>query len=122
MLVGDSFLMPTPGHSWDHLWIVISNPQNHGGSFIVVNLTTDVARAGKECSLDLGEHRWITQKCYVNFADALEITPEKEAHIQTLVASKKIAMHDTLDDTILARIIAAAKQSKALPLKFRKYL
>lgn len=122
MLLGDSFLMPTPGHSWDHLWIVISNPQKHGGSFIVVNLTTDVARAGNECSLDCGEHRWITQRCYVNFADALEITQEKEANIQTLVACKRISMHDTLDEVILQRIIVAAKQSKALPVKFRKYL
>ena len=61
--LGDAFLFGL--HS--HLWIVISEPAKHAGNFVIVNLTTDVFRAGKECELGLGDHEWIIQKCYVSF-------------------------------------------------------
>lgn len=122
MQLGDTFLMRTPGHSWDHLWIVISDPTKHAGTFIIVNLTTDAARTGTDCELNPGDHRWIIQKCYANFADALEITREKEANIVALVASKTITIHDPLDPIVLGRIVAAAKKSRAFPPTFRAYL
>jgi hypothetical protein len=121
MQIGDSFLMPSPGHSLDHLWIVISDPNAKGGCFVIVNLTTDVLRAGKECDLNVGDHRFINQKCYVNFADAMEIDPPRAACIDALIG-KKITPHDPIDPTLLQRIVSAAKTSKALPVKLRKYL
>lgn len=121
MHLGDSFLMPTPGHSFDHLWIVISDPSANSGTFVIVNLTTDLLRAGGECELNSGDHRFVNQKCYVNFADAMEIDPPKAACIQQLIG-KKITPHDPLDANLIQRIVAAAKASKALPVKLRKYL
>jgi hypothetical protein len=121
MRLGDSFLMPTPGHSFDHLWIVISDPRAHGGSFVIVNLTTDALRAGTECDLNPGDHRFINQKSYVNFADAMEIDVVKAACINALIG-KKITPHDPLEVAIVQKIVAAAKTSKALPVKLRKYL
>jgi mRNA-degrading endonuclease toxin of MazEF toxin-antitoxin module len=118
--LGDSFLMPTPGHSFDHLWIVISDPKANGGCFVIVNLTTDVLRAGTECELNPGDHRFVSRKCYVNFADALEIDPAKAANIEALKGAK-ITPHDQLDDNLVQRIISAAKISKALSVKLKKY-
>ena len=88
MRLGDSFLMPTPGHSFDHLWIVISDPNAHEGSFVIANLTTDALRAGTDCELGPGDHRYVIEKCYVNFADAMEIDPAKAACINALIGKK----------------------------------
>jgi len=121
MRLGDSFLMPTPGHSFDHLWIIVSDPQAHEGCFVIVNLTTDALRAGKECELNPGDHRFINQKSYVNFADAMEIDPLRAACINALMG-KKITPHDPIDEPLIQKIVSAAKTSKALPVKLRKYL
>lgn len=124
MRLGDTFLMPCPwsGPKIPHLWIVISDPTKHNGAFVIVNLTTDLDRSGSDCTLNRGDHRWITQECFISFGDALEITPEKERMISQLVASKMVTLHESMADEVLARIIAAAKQSKALAPKYKKYL
>jgi hypothetical protein len=122
MKLGDTFLMRTPGYSVDHLWIVISDPSLHSGTFIIVNLTTDVARASADCELIPGCHPWVVKKCYVNFADALKITPELEGNIAMLRATKAVLPHDPLDPKIVATIIQVAKKSKAFPPTFRIYL
>ncbi len=75
MNLGDAFLMRIPGKGL-HLWFVISDPTIHP-AFIIVNVTTDAMRTGQECALSPADHKWITKQCYVSFADALEITPQK---------------------------------------------
>lgn len=120
MQLGDSFLMPTPGHSFDHLWIVISDPKAHNGTFVIANLTSDALRAGGECVLNVGDHRFINVKCYVNFADAMEIDTQKAACIEALVG-KKITMHDPLDSQLIEKILGIAKNSKSLPVVLKKY-
>ena len=120
MNLGDAFLMRIPGHQ-HHLWFVISDPTAHA-AFIIVNVTSDAERTGKECALLPGDHKWITKECYINFADALEITPEKAIFIQTLLGKGCIKMEAPLDGVVLRRIIAAAKKSKALQIAFKKYL
>jgi hypothetical protein len=122
MKLGDTFLMRSPGHSLDHLWIVISDPNKHKGTFIIVNLTTDVARASADCELSPGCHRWVVEKCYVNFTDALRITPQLEANITSLTATKAILPHEPLDSEILARIVQIARKSSSFPPTFRIYL
>ncbi len=122
MQLGDSFLMRSPGQSFDHLWIVISDPTRHAGTFIIVNLTTNVARAGAECELNKGDHRWVVEKCFVSFADAIEITPDGEKRIKEQIADKTIATHFPLEESVLQRILTAAKTSKTLPVRFKKYL
>src|SRR5208337_4983157 len=74
-----------------------SDPAKCGGFFVMVNLTKNVNRAGKDCELNIGDHQWVDQKCYVNFADALEITPIQEKMINQLIASKAITMHFPID-------------------------
>ena len=124
MKLGDTFLMPCPwsGPKIPHLWIVISDPAKHNGVFVIVNLTTDRARSGSDCKLDKGDHHWIIQECYVSFPDALEITPEQEAMINQLTASKMVTLLDPLEEAVLSRVVDAAKKSKALAPIRKKYL
>jgi hypothetical protein len=119
MQIGDAFLMPIPGQASKHLWLVISDPAQHGGTFIIANITTDYWRAGKECPLNSKDHPWIKQDCFMNFSDALEITPEHAARLDALVG-KYVTMQPSLAPACLAKIVAAAKLSKALSVTIQE--
>lgn len=119
---GDTFLMPVPpSYDCPHLWIVISDPEQHGGVFIVVNATTNEFRAGRECVLSPEDHEWIKGECFISFGDALEIRPEAERKITALIG-KSIHLQKPLTEAVLLRIIETAKQSKAMPGGFKRYL
>ena len=76
MNLGDTFVMGTPGHRTKHFWIVISDPSDNGGEFVIVNLTS--ARSTKaNCTLDVGDHPWIKKFSVVNFGDALCIRDDR---------------------------------------------
>ncbi|HXJ94269.1 MAG TPA: hypothetical protein VMT20_15585 [Terriglobia bacterium] len=122
MNIGDAFLMSVPPRfERKHLFFVISDPQAHNGNFIIVNITSDVDRAGKECVLGPQDHDWITHESYVSFADALEITPNQCAIIEALIGTKVIPQK-CLSAAALARIVEAAKCSKAIRVAYKKYL
>jgi|SRR5208337_3066950 len=122
MKLGDAFLMSVPpDFDRDHLFIVISDPAKHGGTFIIVNVTGDQLRAGKECILAVGDHPWIKKQSFVTFSDAIEITPERLETIQAFVGSN-VTMQAPFSAAVLARIIQAAKLSRAIPVAFKKYL
>jgi hypothetical protein len=80
-----------PRYDVPHLFLVISDPTAHNRAFIIVNLTSDVLRAGKECVLNVGDHPRITKESFIAFADALEITPELSTNLQKLIG-KQITM------------------------------
>lgn len=117
MQYGDTFVMGVGGH----LWIVISDPAKHNGSFVIANLTTDEYRAGKDCELNKSDHSWIKCKCFVNFGDAREVTPTEEAKMASLIAAGHITPNLPMNLPILQKIAIAAKTSKALNTGLKKY-
>ena len=122
MNLGDTFLMSVPPRfDCDHLFFVISDPNEHNGTYIIVNVTGDESRADRECVLIKGDHPWITKECFVAFADALEITPERDAMINVLIGTR-VTVQPCLDTAVLAKIITAAKCSSAITRAFKKYL
>jgi translation initiation factor IF-2 len=116
--IGDSFVIGTGGH----LWIVISDPTQHNGEYIIVNLTTDEFRAGNDCELNPGDHQWVTEKCFVSFGDARKVTPAENAKITAHMATKVIRKQFPVSASVLQKIVAAGKKSKALPSGFLAYL
>jgi hypothetical protein len=122
MKLGDAFLMSVPPNfDRGHLFFVISDPSKNSGTFIVVNVTGDKIRAGKECPLVKGDHPWITKESFVTFTDAMEITPELAKNIDALMGTT-IKSQPPLAPAILTKIVEAAKTSKAIPIAFKKYL
>lgn len=109
-----------PNYDCRHLFFVISDPKKNAGTFLVANITTDQFRAGTECVLVVGEHEWITEPSFIAFTDTLEITADSAKMLDALVGTK-ITMQKPLDATVLAKIVVAAKQSKAIKVKFKKY-
>ena len=116
--IGDSFVIGQGGH----LWVVISDPSKHNGEYIIVNLTTDEFRAGKDCELNPGDHPWVTDKCFVSFGDARKVTPAEDSKIASHIATGAIRKQFPLNHTVLQKIVAAAKNSKALPSGYAAYL
>jgi hypothetical protein len=116
--LGDTILFAPNGH----LWIVISDSSKHAGNFLIVNLTTDIFRAGAECELNPSDHQWIREKCYVTFGDARKVSPKEESLILAHMGTGTITKHFPVRSTVLQKIIAAGKQSKALPTGFLIYL
>lgn len=108
---GDTFLLG----QGSHLWIVISDPAKHKGDFVIVNLTSDQFRAGKECELNVGDHPWVKHKSYVSFGDARRVTPIEEAKIQLYLSQGHMKRYFPVKEAVLQRIIGAAKTSKAIP-------
>lgn len=116
--IGDSFVIGQGGH----LWVVISDPTQHNGEYIIVNVTTNEFRAGKDCELNPGDHPWITDKCFVSFGDAKRVTPAEDAKITAHLATKAIRKQFPVSGPVLQKIVAAAKKSNALPSGFLAYL
>jgi len=122
MNLGDTFLMGNPGGRTKHLWIVISDPKKHHGNFVIVNLTSDPVRGEKACAVKKGEHPWLTTSdSYVVFGDAFEVTAEKSKLITNGIGGCIIAQ-PPMKREVIARIVEAAKCSKAFAMKLLKYL
>lgn len=116
--LGDTLVFAPGGH----LWVVISESSKHGGQYVIVNLTTDLFRAGKECELFPSDHPWITQKSYVTFGDARLVSPTEDSKIATHISSGTIKNNQPMSTASLGKIIAAAKTSKALAANHLQYL
>jgi hypothetical protein len=118
MQLGETFVMGEDGH----LWVIISDPTMHNNESIMVNITSNVFRAGRECELNPGDHPFVTGKSYISFGDARKITPDAETKMKKCIASGLIRPHAPMKKATLDRIVAAAKLSKALRKGYRAYL
>jgi hypothetical protein len=122
MKLGDAFTMAVPPNfDVPHLFFVISDPAKNGGSFVVVNITTNHIRAGRECVLIKGDHEWINQDSFVTFRDAREISAKMAISLNSLIGTK-VQIKSPLKLDILAKIVEAAKHSKSIPIGLKKYL
>jgi hypothetical protein len=104
-----------------HLFFVISDPAEHGGSFVVVNITQDYIRAGKDCVLQKEDHPWMSSDSFVSFRDARLITPDQEINLMKMVGNEVI-IEESLDPIVLKKIVEAAKLTGSLAPEFKKYL
>lgn len=122
MKLGGAFRWGTPPKvKVRHLFFVISDPAQHGGTFVVVNITQDHIRAGRDCVLQIGDHPWITGESFVTFRDARLITPPEEAHLISMFGAE-VLVEAPVDLIVLKRIIEAAKSSRSLAPVYKKYL
>lgn len=114
MHLGDTFVI-------EHLWIVISDPSENGGSYVIANLTKNKERAGTDCELRPSDHPWIREKCFVSFGDARKVGQEEEAQIVKHISNGTIRSNCPLKSHVIKKIIAAARQSEALPIELKPY-
>jgi hypothetical protein len=116
--LGDTFYWKEGGH----LWVVISNPDTHAGEFVIVNLTKDVFRAGKDCELHPADHKWITGSTYVSFGDARKLGVKEEINLTEQISLGTIKRHLPLSAALIQKIVAAGKKSKAMSEEYKALL
>lgn len=101
-----------------HLWIVISDPAQHDGKCVVINLT-ESSHGAHSFTLRPGQHRYIYKDSDVNFGDAF---PTTEALLNAEAAIGSAVPHDPMDAEIVSEIIARAHKHSAFPPYLRQYL
>jgi hypothetical protein len=116
--LGDTFYWKDGGH----LWVVISDPNLHGGEFVIVNLTKDVFLAGKECELNPADHKWIIAKTYVYYGKARKVALTEAAKLLEQITLGTIKKHLPMAAHVLSKIITAGKTSKAISEDLKAYL
>jgi hypothetical protein len=74
---GKSFLLPHQVNREPHLWVVVTEPSNHLGKVVIVNITTRNAKirtnydfSDSTTILKVGDHPFITKESFVYYAYA----------------------------------------------------
>ncbi len=114
---GFAFLSPTPGYpDTFHLYIIISIVDTKA---LLVNVTTKKASSDVSCVLQVGDHDFITHESVINYGEAriAETDNLKEA-----ISKKEIKPKKPITDDLLIRILKGARNSKAFPQGYLKYL
>jgi hypothetical protein len=96
MNVGDSFIWFPPNGMKEHLYIVMTNPADHGGRFAAINLTQS-HHGPNAITFRIGEHPFITRyDSDANIGDALimdELEIQNQMRFGQAVAQQPMNMH-----------------------------
>lgn len=94
LVCGDAILMPTPGVTSLHLWIIITEPSKDSGTAVIVSITTRRAHSDLTLIVKPCDHPWIKHDSVVVFSDA--------SIIDTIILEKRI--RDYPDDYVLPKL------------------
>lgn len=118
MEIGDTFLLRDPRID-EHLWIVISEPQQDSERVVIVSLTSHREDKDQSCVLDVGDHPWIRHKTCVSYRDTKCVA---ESQLDSLVQRSLLEPREAATDDLLAKLFDGAEQTDEMPNKCRKVL
>jgi hypothetical protein len=116
LTLGDTVLIPKPGHDKSHLWVLLTavNPQT--GEVIIVNFTTQRPHSDTTVVIQIGEHRFVDRPTVVFYSDArFTRLAALEAAVNQGIASR----HDPLKPALLTRVQEGLLKSPFTPAKIR---
>jgi hypothetical protein len=119
---GDTFLISSPRNEVEHLWIVLTEPDEENQS-LCVNITT--AQDGSDLTVELnkGDHPFIKHPSVVNYFDArLMVLQDVETMIAMPHKTRVCAKDHPCEKELLAKISKGLLASKFTPRKAREYL
>jgi hypothetical protein len=70
LTIGDTVMLPKPGHEKEHLWALITAPDPETGDAVMVNLTTQRPHSDTTTIIQPGEHAFVDRPTVVFYADA----------------------------------------------------
>jgi hypothetical protein len=114
--LGDSFMLPKPGHDTEHLWVLITNPDPESYEAIMVNITTQRPHSDKTTVLDSGEHPFIKQPSVVFYSDARTVDTRL---LDAAVQRGAYRGHAAFDAAVLGKIQAGLAVSPFTPRKIK---
>jgi len=108
--IGDTFIWsPEPGRR-RHLYVAITDPNAHGGRFVVFNLTAS-KRGPKALTLKKGQHPFIEYDSDVNFGDGYIVGIQE---VRAAIASRNAFPNEPMDLNLVRRIAHFAKGHPAV--------
>jgi hypothetical protein len=114
--MGDTYLLPKPGHSTPHLWIVLTEPDATSGDVIMVNLTTQRSYSDATVVLNAGDHPFVQHATVVNYSDARYA---RAAALDTAAKSGICRLMKPMSEDVLKRIQEGLLNSPHTPNKIK---
>ena len=106
--LGDSFMLPKPGHETEHLWVLITNPDPATHGAIMVNVTTQRPHSDTTTILNAGDHPFVKKPSVIFYADARVVDTRL---LDAAVKRGAYAGHATFQPAVIAKIQAGVAAS-----------
>jgi len=120
---GDTFLIRTGPNLDDyHLFVIVSDPNlTSDETVLCVNFTS--TPKDKSCIIKAGEHPFVKHDTYIDYQTGRELTIGYiEKRLKDGTDDFKLYTNSApVTASLLERIIQGGKQTKKIPLKFKKY-
>lgn len=116
--IGDTFLLANSNIN-SHLIVLISDPSQDQTRVVTGNFTSWRADKDQSCIIVPGEHRFVTRRSCVHYAEDRLITIEQ---YERFLETGAIVPHDRVNADLLRRILAGAAISHFIPLGNRQIL
>jgi hypothetical protein len=118
MEIGNTYVLQNKSID-EHLWIVISHPEQEAEQIVIVSLTSYGRLRDASCILGRGDHPWIRHQTVVGYEFAKCV---KESDIDLLVASGELIPREDASDDLLRKILLGAERTDAMPTKCQRVL
>jgi hypothetical protein len=115
--LGDSWMLPKPGHETEHLWVLITRTDPASREAIMVNVTTQRPHSDTTTVLNRGDHPFIQRPSVVVYADARTVDSRL---LDQAVASGAFRAHLAFSGPILGRIQTGLQTSPFTPKKIKE--
>lgn len=116
LALGDTVLLPKPGHDKRHLWVLVTGVNPQTGEAIIVNFTTERPHSDKTVVIQPGEHPFVDRPTVVFYADARFASL---AHLDAAIQQGIATRHDPLTPALLKRVQAGLLASTLTPTKIK---
>jgi len=117
LTLGDTVMLPKPGHAKEHLWALITAPDPESGDAIMVNLTTQRPHSDTTTIIQPGEHPFVDRPTVVFYSDARMVNVNRlEEGLRQGVGQQ----HATLSAKLIQRIQGDLFVSRFTPNKIKE--
>lgn len=97
-----------------HLWVVLSDPENHPADpVLIANLTSWRRDKDDACLLHRGDHPFVRRKTCVNYRDSRGVPPEK---LEEALARGLLIPRPPVEAPVLRKMREGAAISRFIPL------
>src|SRR3954451_17887282 len=106
--IGDSFMLPKPGHETAHLWVLITKPDPTTHEAIMVSVTTQRQHSDTTTILNVGDHPFVRKTSVIYYADARLVDARL---LDAAVQRGAFAAHAAFHREVIARMQAGVAAS-----------
>ena len=117
LTLGDTVMLPKPGHEKEHLWALVTAPDPESGDAVMVNLTTQRPHSDTTTIIQPGEHPFVDRPTVVFYADARIVDVK---NLEAALRQGLVRQHAPLSPELLQRIQKKLFASNFTPEKIEE--